>query len=305
MGGGCDSSCSLGGAPVSLVLLLYSLELFFSFSSFHGIDLIIVNCRFRTCNFWYFIRTASPPSPVIPSLPSDPHNFDSPLYLDLYIVPFFERSTQLLHDLCLQILLISVNINGDPSSFTSQTHCPPLRSLEKSLGRIELGPTEIVSKIAGNLFSTHSWVKQEFKTIEIGGGGWLWRRGPPWKLSPASKWEWESGLGSGDESVMAGGAGNGPAPLQLRADFWVRSSCSSWKEDKTCAREMRSGVRTLHLAGAIHYPHTPLISAAFHIIAQPPSPTPLLKHKSHGSSAQNEHFRSWFSKYKTLRRASF
>ena len=108
MGGGCDSSCSLGGAPVSLVLLLYSLELFFSFSSFHGIDLIIVNCRFRTCNFWYFIRTASPPSPVIPSLPSDPHNFDSPLYLDLYIVPFFERSTQLLHDLCLQILLISL-----------------------------------------------------------------------------------------------------------------------------------------------------------------------------------------------------
>ena len=54
-------------------------------------------------------------------------------------------------------------------------------------------------------------------------------------------------------------------------------------QDKTCAREMRSGVRTLHLAGAIHYPHTPLISAAFHIIAQPPSPTPLLKHKSHGS----------------------
>ena len=38
--------------------------------------------------------------------------------------------------------------------------------------RIELGPTEIVSNIARNLFSTHSWVKQEFKTIEIG-GGWV------------------------------------------------------------------------------------------------------------------------------------
>ena len=64
-----------------------------------------------------------------------------------------------------------VVMNGDPSSFTSQTHCPPLRSQEKSLGRIELGPTEIVSNIAGNLFSTHSWVKQKSKTIEIGGGG--------------------------------------------------------------------------------------------------------------------------------------
>ena len=31
---------------------------------------------------------------------------------------------------------------------------------------------------------------------------------------------------------------------------------------------MRSGVRTLHLRCSIHYPHTPLISAAFHCIAQ-------------------------------------
>ena len=49
-----------------------------------------------------------PPPQVTPSIPSDPHNFESPLFLDLYIVPFFESSTQLLHDLCLQILLISL-----------------------------------------------------------------------------------------------------------------------------------------------------------------------------------------------------
>ena len=105
---------------------------------------------------------------------------------------------------------------------------------------------------------------------------------------------------------MAGGAGNGPAPATSGLLSAILPPAPlGGLQDKTCAREMRSGVRTLHLAGAIHYPHTPLISAAFHIIAQPPSPTPLLKHKSHGSSAQNEHFRSWFSKYKTLRRASF
>ena len=83
---------------------------------------------------------------------------------------------------------------------------------------------------------------------------------------------------------MAGGAGNGPAPATSGLLSAILPPAPlGGLQDKTCAREMRSGVRTLHLAGAIHYPHTPLISAAFHIIAQPPRPTPLLKHKSHGS----------------------
>ena len=185
-----------------------------------------------------------------------------------------------------------------------QTYCPPLRSQEKSLGWIELGLTEIVSNIARNLFSAHSWVKQEFKTIEIG-GGWVVvaEEGTSMKAVTCVEvrvrewsrlWWWE-----------CNGRGGGKWPSSSYERTFECDPPLGGLQDKTCAREMRSGVRTLHLAGAIHYPHTPLISAAFHIIAQPPSPTPLLKHKSHGSCAQNEHFRSGFSKYKTLHRASF
>ena len=77
--------------------------------------------------------------------------------------------------------------------------------------------------------------------------------------------------GCGDESVMAG-PGEGKWLELDRADFWaVCDPPARWvgAGDKTGGWEMRSGVRALHLACSIHYPHTPLILAEFHWIAQP------------------------------------